>query len=106
MGERTVEVVDVILSVERAEDPAAWTAAAARKLRVKRERITEVRLRKKSIDARKHPVKLQLRLEVGLDGKLPAQILPTVSYPAVSDGAIYLRTHESLWCIGRSAGGK
>ena len=25
---------------------------------------------------------------------------------AVSDGAIYLRTHESLWCIGRSAGGK
>ena len=25
---------------------------------------------------------------------------------AVSDGAIFLRTHESLWCIGRSAGGK
>jgi len=25
---------------------------------------------------------------------------------AVSDGAVFLRTHESLWCIGRSAGGK
>lgn len=86
MGEGRVEVVDVILSVERAEDPAAWTAAAARKLRVKRERIVEVRLRKKSIDARKHPVKLQLRLEVGLDEKLPEQVLPTVSYPTVSEG--------------------
>jgi outer membrane protein assembly factor BamB len=28
------------------------------------------------------------------------------STPAVSDGAIYLRTHKSLWCIGRPAGGK
>ncbi len=28
------------------------------------------------------------------------------STPAVSDGAIYVRTHESLWCIGRPAGGK
>jgi hypothetical protein len=28
------------------------------------------------------------------------------STPAVSDGAIYLRTHESLWCIGRSTDGK
>jgi hypothetical protein len=25
------------------------------------------------------------------------------STPAVSDGAIYLRTHKSLWCIGRPA---
>ena len=25
---------------------------------------------------------------------------------SVSDGAIFLRTHESLWCIGRPAGGK
>ena len=28
------------------------------------------------------------------------------STPAVSDGAIYLRTHTSLWCIGPSAVGK
>ena len=87
MGEGTVEVVDVVLSVVKAEDPAAWEVAAARKLRVKRERISGVRLRKKSIDARKHPVKLQLRLEVGLDGDLPEQELPTVSYPEVSGGA-------------------
>ena len=64
MAEGSIELVDVVLSVNRAEDPKAWKSAAARKLRVKPERIREVRLRKKSIDARKAPVRLQLRFEV------------------------------------------
>jgi uncharacterized FAD-dependent dehydrogenase len=87
MGEGTVELVDVVLGVARAEDPEAWKKAASRKLRIKPERIREVRLRKKSIDARKAPVRLQLRLEVGVDCKLPEDVRPTVSYPAVPESA-------------------
>ena len=87
MAEGSIELVDVVLSVNRAEDPKAWKSAAARKLRVKPERIREVRLRKKSIDARKAPVRLQLRLEVGVDVDLPPEVVPTVSFPPVSDEA-------------------
>ncbi len=86
MGEGFVELVDVVLTVERAEDEAAWKKAAARKLGVKVERIRALRLLKKSIDARKAPVKLQLRLEVAVDCDLPEEVRPTVSFPPVGEG--------------------
>ena len=58
MPDPSVQMVDVVLSVERSGDEAAWRAAVARQLRVKREAIRALRLRKKSIDARKAPVKV------------------------------------------------
>lgn len=83
MSAASVETVDVILPLETSEDAAAWTRAAARQLKVPAERIGGVRLRKHSIDARKRAVKIQLRLEVALDGPLPPEAPPVADYPAV-----------------------
>lgn len=62
--------VDVILPLEQSEDISAQKSAAAKKLGVNASRIVEVRLSKHSIDARQRTVKVQLRLEVGLDKAL------------------------------------
>lgn len=68
-----VEVVELVLSPAEAGEEKVWAKRVARKLRVKPERVKEVRLVKRSIDARKPPVKYRLRLEVGIDEVLPAE---------------------------------
>ncbi|BCX48945.1 FAD-dependent dehydrogenase [Haloferula helveola] len=82
-----METVDVILSLEASEDAEAWKRAAAKRLGIEPSRVGEVRLLKHSIDARKRPVKVQLRLEVALDGALPETPLPTWSAPPLPSGA-------------------
>ncbi|MGB0581289.1 MAG: NAD(P)/FAD-dependent oxidoreductase [Limisphaerales bacterium] len=76
--------VDVIVPLERSEDRASWREAAAQELGVEAARIRDLRLRKHSIDARQRQIKVQLRLEVGLDEELPAESLPRPDYPEVS----------------------
>lgn len=85
MGE--VRTVDVVLSVEDGENEAAWRKAAARAARVDADRVRGIRLVRQSIDARKAPVKMRLRLMAGIDTELPAWEPPRVEYPAVSDHA-------------------
>ena len=68
-----VEVVELVLSPAEAGEEELWAKRVARKLRVKPERVTEVRLVKRSLDARKHPVKFRLRLEAGIDEPLPPE---------------------------------
>jgi uncharacterized FAD-dependent dehydrogenase len=82
-----IETVDVILPLAISEDTAARVQTAARQLGVTPDRIGEIRLRKHSIDARKRDIKIQLRLEVAIDGRLPAEPAPTPDYPAVPAGA-------------------
>lgn len=65
-------IVEIMLPPERAEDEAAWRKAAARKIGVRPDRIGGLRLVKESIDARRKPVKMRLRLEVAVDGELAA----------------------------------
>ena len=60
---------------------------AARKLRCHPKQIREMRLLKESIDARKNPVKFQLRLQVGVDEDLPVEEVPEYEAPKVSDDA-------------------
>ena len=66
-------ITDVVLPLEQSEDVEAWKAAVAAKLEVATDRIHELRLRKHSIDARQRRIKVQLRLEVGIDKKLPPE---------------------------------
>ncbi len=73
MSELRVETVDVILPLNTSEDKKAWSYAVARKLKIPRERIRSLRLRKHSIDARKRAIKVLLRLEVGIDDILPPE---------------------------------
>ena len=82
----SIQFVDVILSLERSEDEKAWRKAAAKKLRVMPAAITDIRLQKHSIDARKSQIKVQLRLEVAIGGKLPAYVAPEPDYTPLTDG--------------------
>ncbi len=82
-----VEVVDINLSLELSEDVAARKKAVAKKLRVKPERIREMRLIKHSIDARKVDIRIQMRMEVGIDCDLPEYIAPVPDYPVVGSEA-------------------
>lgn len=79
--------VDVILPLEQSEDREAWRRAAAKRLRMPSERLRDLRLRKHSIDARKPRIKVQLRLDVGVDRALPEDPVPVAEYPSVKPGA-------------------
>lgn len=81
------EIIDIILPHERASSREYQIKAAARKLNVPPMAIREVRLIKESIDARKSPVKFQLRLEVGINEDLPEVALPSPEYPDVPANA-------------------
>lgn len=87
MSELRVEIVDIILPLNTSEDKKAWSYAVARKLRIPRERIRSLRLRKHSIDARKREIKVLLRLEVGIDDILPPDEPHIASYPSVKSSA-------------------
>lgn len=66
-------LVDIVLPVEESENVSAWKTAIAEKLALPAEQIVDMRLRKHSIDARQRQIKVQLRIEVGLDQALPAE---------------------------------
>ena len=72
--EPRIETVDIILPLEQSEDEQARREAVATKLGVDASRIKDTRLRKHSIDARQRTIKVQLRLEVGIDEKMPDDI--------------------------------
>ena len=76
-----IETVDIILPLERSEDDAARREAAAGKLGVPVARIGGVILRKHSIDARHKAIKVQLRLDVALDGPPPPEEAPRWEAP-------------------------
>jgi len=82
-----VETVDVILPLAQSEDVAARTQAAARQLGLPASCLHEIRLRKHSIDARKRDIRIQLRIEVGIDGPLPPEPRPRPDYPSLTDRA-------------------
>jgi hypothetical protein len=82
-----IETIDIILPLEKSEDESAWRKAAAAKLGVEPDRILGLRLRKHSIDARQRQIKVQLRIEIGVDSALPDEALPSADHPSVSSGA-------------------
>ena len=76
-----------MLPLEKSEDHAARCDAAAAKLGIAASRIGGIKLRKQSIDARQRAVKVQLRLDVALDGPLPPDATPHWSVPGVAADA-------------------
>ena len=80
-------MVNIILPLKDSEDQEAWRRAVAHQLGVNPERIGGMRLRKHSIDARQRTIKVQLSLEVSIDGPLPSDEKPKASYPPVRAGS-------------------
>jgi uncharacterized protein len=85
--EPEIQSVDIILPLDRSEDDQARRQAAAKALGVPLSRIGGVRLRKHSIDSRHKAIKVQLRLDVALDGPPPPEIRPVWQAPPLPHGA-------------------
>ena len=85
--EITFKTIDVILSLDRSEKEEEWRKDAALALGIKIEEIADIRLRKHSIDARQKIIKIQLRLEVSLEGPLPPDPELKPQYKKISDDA-------------------
>ena len=84
---KRIETVDIILALDKGEDQVAWGRKVARKLRCHPKQIKEMRLLKHSIDARRKDLKVQLRIEVGVEMSLPPEPEFHVNYKPVSDSA-------------------
>ena len=82
-----IETVDIILALDRSEDEEAWRKKIARKLNVHPKQVQEMRLRKHSIDARQREIKVQLRIEVGIDTSLPPEPEYLAEYVELPDSA-------------------
>jgi len=87
MIEPTCHTVTITLLLEESDDESVWRQAAAEKIGVEPSLITEIRLKKHSIDARRAQIKVQLRLDVAVNGKLPPEPECKPSYPKIPSGA-------------------
>ena len=82
-----VETIELVLSPKEASNEALWSDHLAHALKVDSQRIREYRLLKRSIDARKSPVRYRLRIEVGVDQTLLATPTPEWSAPQFKQGS-------------------
>jgi uncharacterized FAD-dependent dehydrogenase len=87
MAASRIETIDIILPLKDSENEIYQKSAVSRKLDVPVELLTEIRIRKHSIDARKRDIKIQLRVEVGIQTALPHESLPTPDYESLKASA-------------------
>jgi len=81
MDDASFPTVDIVLPLAKSGDDTARKSAAAKILGVQPSRIRQLRLRKHSIDSRHRNIKVQLRLDVGLDEALPEEPSPVWQAP-------------------------
>ena len=79
--------VDITLAVDKGDDQEAWRRAVARRLNFPPARVASVELLKRSVDARKAPVRFRLRLLVGIDSPLPPENPAPPSFSVLSPQA-------------------
>jgi len=83
----SVRSVDVILPLALSESDEAIQDAVCAQLGLPKHRLTGIRVRKHSLDSRKREIKVQLRLDVGVDEPLAPEEPPRRDYPQVADSA-------------------
>jgi uncharacterized FAD-dependent dehydrogenase len=86
------QLVDIVLPIETSEHESAWKTAISETLKLTEERIVSMRLRKHSIDARQRQIKVQLRIEIGIDHPLPPEpkLLPHYKKTAVNSKTVLI----------------
>ncbi|MDA7882228.1 FAD-binding protein [Akkermansiaceae bacterium] len=82
-----VRTVELVLAPGDAANENLWPAHLAKKLRIEPERLKGHRLLKRSLDARKAPVRFRLRFEVGVDEDLEPALETTWSAPSLRSNA-------------------
>lgn len=75
--------LDLALGIDDADDPAALRRAAAHELGRDPADVAEVRVRRRSIDARRGAIAVRLRADVWCDETPPPEDLPRPEYPIV-----------------------
>ncbi|MEP7218734.1 MAG: FAD-dependent oxidoreductase, partial [Bacteroidota bacterium] len=76
--------LELAISLESPDDPATLRTLAAARLDLPEERISAVRVRRRSLDARHHPVKVLLKADVYHDEPAPEEDTPRAEYPPVT----------------------
>jgi len=79
------QTLDIVLSLDDADDIAAQIAEAARQLTIDAAQIRTLRLRRRSIDARGKNIRVNLRVEVWVDEDAPPETPPQTHYSNVRD---------------------
>lgn len=82
-----IHKIDLALPLEDSDRKTRWIEEAARKLEIDEDEIVEIRLLKRSIDARRKQIKVQLRLEASVEEPLPPEREYIPDYPAVEEKA-------------------
>ncbi|MGK5091033.1 FAD-binding protein [Deltaproteobacteria bacterium TL4] len=75
--------LELILSLDQAEDPSTQRQLLAEQLNISPEQITAVRLIQRSIDSRKNKIRVCLKFEVFWEEPAPQEIPITKTYPKV-----------------------
>lgn len=87
MNEPSFHTINLTLPLEQSDDESLWREEAAKQLEIDVADISEIRLKKHSIDARRARIKVQLRLDVSIGGPLPPEKEYAPDYPNVSSEA-------------------
>jgi uncharacterized protein len=82
--------VEITVALDDIDNTETHKEVAAGVLKVRPHRITAVRLRKRSIDARRAPIRMHLHADVYVDEAPPPELLPTRTYPDVTGKPIVL----------------
>ena len=82
-----IQTIDIQLPLEKSTERHHWLGAAADALGLPVDQVQEVRVIKRSIDARQRTIKVQLRVEVGINSSLPEKELPKPQYRTISPQA-------------------
>ncbi len=75
--------VEFTVSPDDLDNEDVYKAQAAARLKMRPTRINEVRVRRRSIDARRAPVRYQILADAYIDESPPEVIVPTPDYPSV-----------------------
>lgn len=68
-----ITTVDLDLSPRQASNKLFYVPILAQKLQVKTERIQEIQILRKSIDARRKPIKVKMKFKLAVDEKFPIE---------------------------------
>ena len=82
-----IHKIDVVLPLEESDRKTRWKEEVAKQLKKDESEISEIRLLKRSIDARRKQIKVQLRLKASVGEPLPPEREYTPDYPVVGKRA-------------------
>lgn len=77
--------IDIVLNPKQASDESFYKPILAQKLKVKEGRINGIQILRKSIDARRRDIKINMKFRIAVDEKLPISQDSNFNYPNVTN---------------------